>query len=582
MLIELRIRNLAVIDSVTLTLDRGLNVLTGETGAGKSIIVGALSFLLGERAASDRVRSGSDRASVDGVFEPGNDSSLRSLLDERGIDTDDAHVVLKREVSANGRSRAWVNASPVTAGVLADIGNRLVSIHGQHESRQLLDAEAQRELLDRYAGATDTAKAVRQAFRTLQELQQRERELEQSRRESAARADYLRFVVREIEDAKLKAGEDEAVDQEIRRLSHAEELQSSASEAVAALGGTERSVQAMLRSVRRVLVAIERIDPEAGRWLTSLDEVSVTLEELSRDIEAFSESVEADPVRLRSLESRRDQLLTALRKYGPTIDDALVALADSKSQLARVDDEANASQDIAAERAEAERALSQSARELSALRAKAANRLASEVSALLPELGMVDGVFNVTLLPTESTASYGNESVHFSAALNAGGETRPLDRIASGGELSRLMLALSTVLSRLQHVPTLVFDEIDAGIGGTVAWQVGALMQRVAEHHQVLAISHLAQIAAHADHHVAVRKGAVGAVTTADTTVLTDDARMIEIARMLGGDEDREVSRAHARELIERGTLAKASQRNRTIVEGAPRATRTQRRGKPV
>jgi DNA repair protein RecN (Recombination protein N) len=417
----------------------------------------------------------------------------------------------------------------------------------------------------------------------LQELLQRERELEIERKESATRADYLRFVVREIEEAKLRQGEEDSIDTDIRRLSHAEELQSNAGEAAASLAGGERSVLAQLRSIRRVLVAIERIDSEASRWLQSVDEVMVTLDELARDVESFAESVEADPARLRTLEQRRDQLLTLLRKYGPTVDDALSTVAESRAQLALVDDASTIVAELSAQRSQAEQELNELARSLTKQRRDAARRLSKEVTLLLPELGMVSGAFTVTLVSLDAISSHGSESVQFSAALNAGSESRPLDRIASGGELSRLMLALSTVLARLQHVPTLIFDEIDAGIGGAVAWQVGALMQRVAEHHQVLAISHLAQIAAHADHHVGVQKGAVGAVTTADTSVLTDDARMIEIARMLGGDADREVSRAHARELLERGALARTATLDTTPrTNGRSAAKASQRRGKPV
>lgn len=584
MLIELRIRNLAVIDSVRLPLERGLNVLTGETGAGKSLIVGALSFLLGERAASDRVRSGADRASVEGVFELSGDAAVLQLLDERGIDVDDNQLVLKREVAASGRSRAWINGSAVTAGTLAEIGNWLVSIHGQHESRQLLDGDAQRDLLDQYADAVSVATEVREAHARVQDLLRREQELDRLRRENITRADFLRYVVREIDEAKLVPGEEDTVDAEIGRLAHAEELQGNTSQAVAGLTGGDRSVQSQLAAIRRLLVSVARIDNDAERWLTSLDEVMIALDELARDIEQYGEAVQVDPARLRSLEIRREQLLSLLRKYGPTVADALAAADESRAQLALVDGDSTAADALAAERATVQATLKSRARELTKRRAAAAARLATEVTALLPELGMPDGTFQVTLASLPSTTAGGNESIVFAAALNAGTEARPLERVASGGELSRLMLALSTVLARLQKVPTLVFDEIDAGIGGAVAWQVGELMQRVAAHHQVLAISHLAQIAAHAHHHLAVQKGAVGTVTTADTTVLDTDARMLEIARMLGGDADREVSRAHARELIERGARASDEQ---VVSKSAPEngtktRSRGQRRGKPV
>ncbi|MFO0071948.1 MAG: AAA family ATPase, partial [Gemmatimonas sp.] len=261
MLVELRIRNVAVIDTVTLPLERGLNVLTGETGAGKSIIIGALGMLLGERTAADRVRSGTDRATVEGVFDVSARPELRALLDERGIDADEQHLVLKREVGSNGRSRAWINGSTVTAAVLADIGARLVSVHGQHDSRQLVDADHQRELLDAYVQATAARRRVAEAYAHVAALRAREQELEQRRLEATRRADYLRFVVREIEDLQPTAGEDEALDADIRRLSHAEELQGLAAQAAAAIAGDEHAALGRLGAVRRALASLTRIDP---------------------------------------------------------------------------------------------------------------------------------------------------------------------------------------------------------------------------------------------------------------------------------------------------------------------------------
>ena len=301
---------------------------------------------------------------------------------------------------------------------------------------------------------------------------------------------------------------------------------------------------------------------------------------------AIAQELEALAERPAAIASSRATLADELQKSEAArraAADALALADESRGQLALVDDASTVASELAAQRAQAGQELTELSRTLTKQREKAAKRLSAEVTSLLPELGMVDGRFDVTLVPADIITAHGGESVLFTAALNAGGELRPLDRVASGGELSRLMLALSTVLARLQHVPTLIFDEIDAGIGGSVAWQVGALMQRVAEHHQVLAISHLAQIAAHADHHVAVQKSAVGTVTTADTSVLHEDARMIEIARMLGGDADREVSRAHARELIERGGVSRSrASDTRLRASERPAARAGQRRGKPV
>jgi DNA repair protein RecN (Recombination protein N) len=292
---------------------------------------------------------------------------------------------------------------------------------------------------------------------------------------------------------------------------------------------------------------------------------------LARELQEYAEAVESDPARLRRLEQRRDLLTSLMRKHGPTFDEVRETGRVAREELDLVDGGSLDLRAIAASRATAEGALAESATGLSRLRQSGAERLSSAVSALLPELGMPDGRFVVALTSLDAVGEAGAEQVHFLASLNAGTETRPLARIASGGELARVMLALSTVLARLQEVPTLVFDEVDAGVGGGVAWQVGALMRRVAGHHQVLAISHLAQIAARAHHHVVVRKSAVGTVTTADTHVVSDEERVVEIARMLGGDAEREVSRAHARELLERGRLE----------NDAPVAAVRQRRGNP-
>lgn len=574
MLVELRIRNVAVIDTVALPLAAGLNVLTGETGAGKSLIVGALGMLLGERAATDRVRNGAEKATVEGVFDGRAVAGLRAWLDERGIDAEDDTLVLKREIGSNGRSRAWINGSPATASVLADVGSRLVSVLGQHDSRQLVDSDHQRDALDAFTGALDIRVRVADAHAQLGALRQRERELESRRQDATKRADYLRFVAHEIDDAAPVVGEDETLDGEIRRLSHAEELQTLAAQASAAISGDERAALSRLALVRRALSALERIDPETARWQVGFDSAVYALDELMRELEGYAESVEADPARLRTLERRRDQLLSLMRKHGPTLQEVIDTGARARGELELVDGGTLDLAAIADARAAAEGALAEAAAELTRRRHSGAHTLAQAVTALLPELGMPEGKVDVLLTAADHITAFGAEHVSFVAALNAGSDRRPLGRLASGGELARVMLAMSTVFAQLQQVPTLVFDEVDAGIGGAVAWQVGALMRRVAQHHQVLAISHLAQIAARAHHHVIVRKSAVGTVTTADTVLVTDEARVIEIARMLGGDADREVSRAHARELIARGEAEAVE----PIVSAPPR----QRRGKPV
>ncbi len=592
MLVELRIRNIAVIDSVALPLAPALNVLTGETGAGKSLIVGALGLLLGDRAAGDRLRAGADRGSVEGIFELSSHNqshhSVFQLLDERGIDADNGTVVLKRELAAGGRSRAWVNATPVTAAVLGEIGAHLVSVHGQHEAQFLMQADVQRDLLDRYSNARDAATNVATLFAELSALQSRANERITLRRDVERRADYLRFLVQEISDADVQDGEDERIEGEIKLRSHAQEIRQLSAQAATALDGDESTVVGQLRNVRRTLASLARFDTNAERWLTVLDEATYSLDELARDLAAFSEEVESNPNQLRRLEARRDVLHQIMRKYGPTMAGVRLTLESSRAELGLVDGAAVSDAESQREIAKAHDALREAAVALTAARRAGADTLSNAVSELLPELGMVDGAFRVNLESTDSITSHGAEDVAFQVVLNVGSEWRALSRVASGGELARVMLALSTVLARLQQVPTLVFDEVDAGVGGTIAWHVGALMRRVASHHQVLAISHLAQIAARAHHHVVVHKAEHGGVTTSDTAVVVDEARVVEIARMLGGDSDREVSRAHARELLKRGASDdELSEISEPSHDASAKATKrspvsNQRRGKRV
>lgn len=579
MLVELRIRNVAVIDTVTLPFAAGLNVLTGETGAGKSLIITALGMLLGERTAVDRIRGGCDKGTVEGVFDLRARDAVRHLLDERGIEADEDLLVLKREIASTGRSRAWINGSPVTAAVLSEIGARLVSVHGQHDSRELLEPEQQRNTLDAYAQSIELRLRVQALHDRVQSLRARERELEQRRLDAAKRADYLRFVVREIDEVNPVSGEDETLESEIRRLSHAEELQGLAAQAAAAISGDEGAALSRLGVVRRSLGTLIRIDPTTESLQAGFDAAVYALDELSSELERYAEGIAVDPERLRVLERRRDAVLGLMRKYGPTLDDVRCAGSAAREELELVDGGSIDADAVTQARAAAEGELVEAAASLTRARQAAARQFAAAVTALLPELGMPDGRVEVVLTPMQEIARDGAEQVQFHVALNAGSERRPLSRVASGGELARIMLALSTVLARLQQVPTLVFDEVDAGVGGAVAWQVGALMRRVAAHHQVLAISHLAQIAARAHHHMVVRKSAVGTVTTSDTMIVDGDARVVEIARMLGGDADREVSRAHARELLERGGEEIDAV---AVASPSPRRGTSQRRGKPV
>lgn len=551
MLTELRIRNFAIIESLALPLSDGFNVLSGETGAGKSIIVGALGFLLGERGSSDLIRTGADKATVEGVFDISESPAIASMIDERGIDADEGTVVLKREISSAGRGRAWANGSPVTATVLGEIGRALVNLHGQHEAQTLLDGESQRAILDEFGGSASLALEVADAHAALSSIRREISVLTSRKSDAEKRSDYLRHVVREIEDARLAAGEDTRLEDEARVLENADELRSLAEGISALLSGEDEGIMERLASVNRSLSSVQRVDPAGARLQELFDSGFYALDELARAVDDYARSVDLDPDRLEVVRRRREVIYSLVKKYGPSLDDVIETGRGSRAELDLVDSGSFDLAQLEARMTEATEKLAALARRLTSSRTSAAKKLAKAVDAVLPDLGMNGGRFSVILEPKESIDETGAEDVEFRVTLNLGHDARPLARVASGGELSRVMLALKTILARADSVPTLVFDEVDSGIGGKVGLQVGDTLRRVAEHHQVFAISHLPQIAARAHNHIVVAKAAKGGVTTADVTVLEGSTRVVEIARMLGGDPESKVSRAHAKELLE-------------------------------
>jgi DNA repair protein RecN (Recombination protein N) len=448
-----------------------------------------------------------------------------------------------------GRSRAWINGSPVTTTVLGEVARALVNLHGQHESQTLLEARVQRDLLDAFGNAVNDAEHVRTTFAALESLRQEIETLETRRRDAERRADYLRHVADEIEAARLVPGESETLDEQARRLTHVEELRRHIAATIGALDGPDAAL-ARLAQARRDLNAAGRLDGSLGSIQEQLDAATYAIDELRRELEHYDAGITADPDRLREVEQRRDVIFRLARKYGPTVEQVLATGSEARAELALVDTAHLDLAELRGREQEVERDLATAAAVLSAKRQESAKRLATAVDAQLPGLGMADGRFSVQLVRRQAVAADGAEDVVFQVALNVGHDARPLARVASGGELSRVMLALTTILARLGSVPTLVFDEVDSGIGGRVALQVGDTLRGVASQHQVLAITHLPQIASRAHHHIVVEKGAQAGTTTADVRVVADDERVAELARMLGGDADRDVSRAHARELL--------------------------------
>ena len=550
MITELRVRDLVTIADVTLQLGPGLNVLTGETGAGKSMLVDAVALLLGARADSGLVRPGAPRAIVEGAFDL-EESGLRRRLEAAGLDAEEERLVIRREVAADGRSRAWVNGSPTTIGVLARFGSLLVDLHGQHETQSLLHAEAQREILDAFGAADAERAALGEAHATVEALRSEEAALAARRDEVRRRADYLRHVRQEIDQAKLRAGEDEELDGEARRLSHAGTLGEQARRLATLLDGEDGGALPALGQVDRILGGLERIDPAVSPWRELLDGAYAQLSELARLAAEYADGLQDDPARQAEVERRRDQLYRLKQKYGATIDAVLAARAAAAGELDLLDTADLDLRQLAARRVAAEAACQAAADALSVKRREAAARLARAVTRLLPDLGLPGGRLDVELTPLGRVEALGQESVIFTVRLNAGLEPRPLAKAASGGELSRIMLALKVVLARLDAVPTLVFDEVDQGIGGEVGAQVGGALAEVAARRQVLVITHLPQIAARAERHLVVSKAARRGIATSDVQQIHGEDRITEIARMLG-DADADTARKHAEALLGR------------------------------
>ena len=550
MITELRVRDLATIADVSLSLGPGLNVLTGETGAGKSMLIDALSLLLGERADSGLVRPGASKAIVEGAFEVA-DGATRRRIEALGLDVEEHRVVVRRDISTEGRSRAWVNGSPTTAAVLTELGALLVDLHGQHETQSLLHSEAQRDILDAFAQAGGERAAVAEAFAAVAALREEETALAARRDEVRRRADYLRHVVSEIEQAGLTPGEDAVLQTETRRLTQAGALVEQAQRLADLLDGGEGSTLGSVALADRTLTTLEKLDPSVDGWREMLDSVYANLSELARLATDYAAGIQEDPDRLAVVERRRDLLFRLMQKYGTTIDAVRATRDTAAAELDLLDTADTDLRALGARRGAAEGALKTAAEALSGRRREASSRMARAVSRLLPQLGLPGGKLIVVLTPLAEPQASGQESTVFTVQLNVGLDAKPLARAASGGELSRLMLALKVVLAKHDAIATLVFDEVDQGIGGEVGAQVGAALAQVAERHQVLVITHLPQIAARADQHLVVSKRARAGIATSDVQTIHGEDRVAEVARMLG-DSEGDTARRHAQALLSR------------------------------
>jgi DNA repair protein RecN (Recombination protein N) len=550
MLRELRIRNFAVVENVTVGFVPGLNVLTGETGAGKSILVDAILLVRGGRAQTDVIRAEAEAATVEAVFEAGKEGGATGVLEEAGVPLDGADIVVRRELTRSGRHRAFVNDSPVTVALLERLGDHLVDVHGQHEHQRLLEPARQLEVLDRFAGVEELAARVATHFGEFRAAREALEATRGAERDRAQREDLLRFQVSELDAARLRVGEEEDLRGERRRAQHAERFAAGLAEVDRLLDDDAASVTAQLARAMRVLGDLGRLDTAFAKPLEGLEAAGVHVDDALRAVRALRDGLAVEPGRVEAIDERLDVLVRLKRKYGDS-EAAMLrhrdAAAEELARLAR-HEEVLAEQEAAVGRLGT--ALASAAEALSERRAGAAARLGAQTERQLRALGMERAVFRIALERLEPATARGLDRAEFQLSTNPGEEPRALVRVASGGELSRTMLALEAVLARADGVPTLVFDEVDAGIGGRVAAVVGQTLAAAARDRQVLCVTHLAPIAALARHHVQVTKAVRGGRTRAAVAPLDGDARVRELARMLGGGTDSAAALEHARELL--------------------------------
>jgi len=563
MLRELRIRNLAVIEEVTVPFASGLNVLTGETGAGKSILVDAILLVLGARAHPDLIRSGEDVATVQAVFDIDGGGPLAAVLDEAGHPSGGGQLIVKREISRAGRHRVYVNDAPATVGLLERLGEHLVELHGQHEHQRLLEPQQQLGLLDRFGESEALRERVAHLVGAWRDARGRQEHLEEEMREQARQEDLYRFQLSEIDAVDPREGEEEALRAERNRLQHAERIVAGLAEAMAALYEDDRSVASGLGRAGAILRGLAKLDPDTLGPTEALDSAQAHLEDAVDRLRTLRDRAVFDPDRLEQIDARVEALGLLKRKYGPDAG----AIAAYRAGIARALERIERRDALAAELArEVEDAAAAAAAEgllLSEARDRAADRLGRLVQKEVRDLGMAQCRVRVALRRQPAGAAElgsgdgpwrlgprGAETAEVLISANPGEDLRPLAKVVSGGELSRTMLAVKTILAAADQVPTLVFDEVDAGIGGRVSDVVGQKLRRTAAGRQVLCVTHLAPIAAHATHHVVVDKRVTRGATRTSVAALDEGGRVEEIARMLGGERVTEASRRHARELL--------------------------------
>lgn len=549
MLRTLRIRNVAVVEELTVEFGAGLNVLTGETGAGKSILVDALGLAAGERAEAGLVRAGVDRAVVEAVFEPPFPAALQEILETKGVESAEDGIVVRREVAAAGAGRVFVNGSPTTVSVLREIGGLLVELHGQHEHQGLLAPDRQLDLVDARAGATEGAVLTAAAWEERRRAREAKERLLAALGDREARIALLRGIEEEIEGVAPRPGERDRLEGDRRLLQHAERAARLLDEAIASLHDDDTSAASLAASALRRVAELATLDPSLADLASRLESARLELQDAGATLADYRLRSDFDPARLEGIASRLAALDRLLLRHGPTEEDALQRLEAAREERASLEDGDRSMEEAERVAAAADAAYDAAASSLSARRREAAEALPAEVEAQLSPLALAKARFEVALRPAPA-GPRGVERAEFLLRANPGEPSRPLAKTASGGELSRVMLALHVVLEGAGSGRVLVFDEVDAGVSGAVAAAVGARLGALARRHQVLCVTHLPQVAAHAARHYHVRKRVDDGRTSTDIFALDGADRVEELARMLGGRELTEAARRNAEELI--------------------------------
>ena len=553
MLVELTVENYAVVDRLRVCFHAGLNLLTGETGSGKSIVVDALGLLFGGRASVEMIRSGEDRARVAGIFEVPDDRAVRAALDQAGVEIEDGELLIEREVLGGGKSRAFVANRPATAALLRELAPHLGDIHGQHDQQLLFLADTQREMLDDFAGAQKLLGEVSASYHALREVESQLAELERSEQEKLRMLDLWQFQRREIESLRLQPGEDTTLENERRVLQNLGRILETAGGAYAALYDSPESAVALARLAAKKLEELGRIDATLGEIRETLKPAEIALSEAAYALRDYLGHLEANPARLEEIETRLAAVDKAKRKYGATVEEMLGYLDQVARNIDAVEHAGERMEQLRAERRKLSEQYEALAVKLTARRTDAAAKLAKRVETELAALAMERAAFEVAVRPADAGES-GRDSVQFLVSPNLGEAPKPIEKVASGGEISRIALALKTCVSAPARasgaVRTLVFDEVDAGIGGGVAEGVGRRLKKLSATNQVVCVTHLAQIACFADHHYLVEKREQKGRTVAAVEELDDAARTREIGRMLSGQKVTAEALKHAERLI--------------------------------